>query len=370
MILSGNTIYGTASGWQWGVSVHWTDPGTLFAVSTDGAVFTGLYTFPRPLDAPVPQGSLILSGNTLYGTAKNGGSSGEGAVFRVNTDGTEFTTLYGFTAINANANSDGAYPNAGLILSGNTLYGTAEFGGYWGWGSVFAVNTDGIGFTNLHSFTDVRSSTNSGGESPLAGLILSGNTLYGTAWLGGSSGNGTVFAVNTDGTGFMVLHSFSGFDDGSNPKGGLLLSGNTLYGTTAGGGNSGNGTLFAINTDGTDFRNLYSFSAVSSTTNSDGAHPAAGLILSGNTLYGTAQYGGAYGNGTIFSLSLGSASPPQLTLVPSGASIILAWPTNAAVFTLQSAPAMTSTFTNIPGATSPYTNALTAGQQFFRLISN
>src|SRR2546428_10366169 len=61
--------------------------------------------------------------------------------------------------------------------------------------SVFAVNTDGTGFANLHSFNP---NLGSDGANPHAGLILSGNTLYGTAAGGGSAGNGTVFAVNTD----------------------------------------------------------------------------------------------------------------------------------------------------------------------------
>src|SRR5207247_2471060 len=96
-----------------------------------------------------------------------------------------FTTLHSFTAINLNdnSNSDGANPIAGLLLSGNTLYGTAKFGGGSGDGTVFAVNTDGTGFTNLYSFTGGTK-----GAHPVAGLILSGNTLYGTAGSGGSSG--------------------------------------------------------------------------------------------------------------------------------------------------------------------------------------
>src|SRR5436309_2733456 len=78
-----------------------------------------------------------------------------GAVFKVTTNGTGFTNLYSFTATDAypHTNSDGAHPQAGLILSSNTLYGTAALGGSSGNGSVFAVNTDGTGFTNLHSFT-------------------------------------------------------------------------------------------------------------------------------------------------------------------------------------------------------------------------
>src|SRR5260221_719934 len=171
-------------------------------------------------------------------------------------------------------NSDGAGSRTALIsnLSGHTLYGTATGGGSSGNGTVFAVNTDGTGFTNLHSFTassgtDYANCTNSDGSHPYAGLVLSGNTLYGTTSGGGSSGDGTVFGVNTDGTGFTNLHGFSGRygnhnadytnSDGGNPFGGLVLSGQTLYGTAVGGGSSGGGTVFALNMDGTGFTNLH-----------------------------------------------------------------------------------------------------------------
>ena len=89
--------------------------------------FTNLHSFiGQPSDGDFPDAGLILSGNTLYGTASGGGSSGNGTVFAVNTDGTSFTTLYSFTALVSGTNSDGAGPVAGLILSGNTLYGTID----------------------------------------------------------------------------------------------------------------------------------------------------------------------------------------------------------------------------------------------------
>src|ERR1035437_8826589 len=84
----------------------------------------------------------------------------------------------------------------------------------------------------LYSFPETSgpTSTNSDGTRPLAGLILSGTTLYGTATYGGSSGYGTVFAVNTFGGGFTTLHTFAGEpSDGAWPQAGLILSGNTLY---------------------------------------------------------------------------------------------------------------------------------------------
>jgi uncharacterized repeat protein (TIGR03803 family) len=144
----------------------------------------------------------------------------------------------------------------------------------------------------------------------VAGLILAGNVLYGTAQYGGSSGNGTVFALNTDGTGFTNLYSFSTTDtngcngDGANPEAGLILSGNTLYGTANLGGNSDSGTVFSVQTNGSGFAAFSSFSTTDTNGfNSDGANPQAGLVLSGNTLYGTATYGGSSGNGTVFASS-------------------------------------------------------------------
>src|SRR6266404_3166504 len=238
-----------------------------------------------------------------------------------------FTTLHSFTASITNSsgvytNSDGANPRTGLILAGNTLYGTAEDGGSSGRGTLFAFNPDGTGFTNLYSFTATSGSggyygTNSEGAIP-NGLVLSNNTLYGTASQGGGSGYGTVFAVNTDGSGFTNLHDFTGAG-GGHPYAGLILAGNTLYGTAEIGG--GGGTVFALGTDGTGFTNLHSFTG-------DGTHPYPGLTLSGNTLYGTAYRGGSSGSGTIFSLSF----RPQLSITPSGTNVVLSWPISYAGF--------------------------------------
>ena len=364
LILSGNTLYGTAeAGGSWGA-------GTVFAVNTDGTGFTNLDNFTDGSDGANPLAGLILSGNTLYGTAQLGGSSGNGTVFAVNTNGTGFTNLHSFTLGSGSypniTNSDGAYPYAELILSGNTLYGTALHGGSSGVGTVFAVNTNGTGFTNLHSFTG-----GSGGAIPWAGgLILSGNTLYGTAYQGGSSGNGTVFAVNTDGTGFTNVHSFTGGSGGANPYDSLILSGNTLYGTVYGTANrgvsSGNGTVFAVNTDGTSFTNLHSLNG-----GSDGANPVAGLILSGNTLYGTALNGGSSYLGTVFALSL----VPTLGIVQAGNQVVLSWPTWAPNFTLQSttnlvSPAVWNTVSPAPvivNGNNTVTNPISGSQKFYRL---
>ena len=82
----------------------------------------------------------MLSGNTLYGTAQFGGNAGEGSVFRVNTDGTRFTNLYDFSPVVAYKNGDGVQPNATLVLAGSTLYGTASQGGSASYGTLFAID--------------------------------------------------------------------------------------------------------------------------------------------------------------------------------------------------------------------------------------
>ena len=233
--------------------------------------FTNLHNFAGPPnEGNFPRSGVILSGSKLYGTTAAGGSSDRGTLFSVNRDGTGFTNLHSFTT------TTGYNPDT-VISSGDTLYGTARFGGSAHSGTLFAVKTNGTGFTVLHHFAAStpgpddpwNSPTNNEGANPF-GLILAGNTLYGTASGGGSSGQGTVFKLNTNGTGFTTLHSFApvymGFpttnSEGTTPSS-VILSGNTLYGVTARGGSAGNGTLFAVNTDGTGFTNLHHFSGSS-----------------------------------------------------------------------------------------------------------
>ncbi len=200
-------------------------------------------------------------------------------------------------------------------------------------------------------------------------MILSGNTLYGTTVWGGIGNNGAIFSVNTDSTGFAPLHSFNG-SDGSFVHAELVLSGNTLYGTAIAGGVSDFGTVFAINTDGTGFTNLYNF-----TGGSDGGNPAEdGLLLSGNTFYGTTG-GGSFSYGTVFSFSFA----PQLTIILSGTNVILSWPNSLdgfgyAGFTLQStanlSPAAWNTVFPAPvvmNGLNIVTNAISGTQQFYRL---
>ena len=123
--------------------------------------------------------------------------------------------------------------------------------------------------------------------------------------------------------------------------------------------------MFQINTNGTGFTTLYAF-----TGGTDGGQPWGGLVMSGNTLYGTTYYGGS-GSGTVFSLFLPG---PQLAIVRAGTNVLLSWSANATGFVLQSTPSLApTTWTNI--ATNPpivngrytVTNAITGSRKFYRL---
>jgi uncharacterized repeat protein (TIGR03803 family) len=313
LVLSSNRLYGVMSaGGLYG-------SGTIFTVNTDGSGFTNLHYFgPVAMmwytnaDGATPVSRLVLAGQTLYGAAASGGTNPMGgALFRINTDGSGFTNLQSFGGA-ANA---GVHPN-GLVLSGSTLYGAAEYGGSNYNGTIFKLNTDGSGFAAIHHFSpsgydSSLGTTNADGVSPMAALTLGGDDLvgrilYGTASQGGGGG-GTVFKLNTNGSGFTVLHYFTN-TDGSTPEGELLLAGNTLYGTTYSGGSAGEGAVFKVNTDGSGFATLYSFSAANydsgyNLTNSDGAKPSSGLCWSGGLLYGATQSGGTGGSGTVFAVS-------------------------------------------------------------------
>jgi uncharacterized repeat protein (TIGR03803 family) len=223
-------------------------------------------------------------------------------VFKVDTSGRE-TVLYTFTGL-----YDGAFPYAGLIMdAGGSLYGTTSSGGFPPYtGLVFKLDKSGHE-TVLYYFLN-----RGDGDYPLAGVIMDANgNLYGTTYYGGASGAGTVFKLDTTGT-ETVLYSFTGGADGSNPVAGVIMDteGN-LYGTTEFGGTSPNcgslgcGVVFKLDTNNNKETVLHTFG----NGKGEGANPTAGLVLDAKgNLYGTTEYGGGGSNGAGMVFKLDTAN--------------------------------------------------------------
>ena len=223
-----------------------------------GQTYTPLYSFSGP-DGKAPCGTLTLSadGSTLFGTTQDGGTSGYGTVFSIATTGGTPTTLVSFNIANGE-------PEGSLALSGTTLYGTTSHGRT---GEVFSLATSGGGATALLSLTAPR-----GQGIGVSSLTLSadGSTLYGMLNVGGTYGDGTIFSVATTGGTPKTLFSFNS-TDGESGGGGLTLSGSTLYGMTTYSGTNGvayggYGTIFSIATTGGALTTLLSFNSTDGAT--------------------------------------------------------------------------------------------------------
>jgi uncharacterized repeat protein (TIGR03803 family) len=250
-------------------------------------------------NSPIAGLTLDATGN-LYGTTQGGGASNRGTVFRLSDNGAggyAHTTLFSFSGAN------GAYPIARLTLdAAGNLYGTTHEGGASNRGTVFRLSGDGSGgysHTTLFSFSTVN------GAYPAAGLTYDAQgNLYGTTQFGGDSGQGTVFRLSDNGAGgyaHTTLFSFNG-SNGGNPLANVSIdAAGNLYGTT---GNSagGYGTVFRLSDNGVGG---YTHSTLLSFNAANGLAPASSLTLDGmGNLYGTTQYGvGAQGRGTVYRLS-------------------------------------------------------------------
>ena len=259
--------------------------------------------------APAIIGALIvLLANGLAAQENNAKPSG--AAGRAEGDQFHYQILHHFTG----GAKDGANPILGtLTRSGSTLYGMTSRGGGNNIGTVFKVNSDGSGFAVLHAFT----SSSSDGSRPYGSLLLSGSSLYGMAASENTPDSGTIFRIETDGSGFRVLRTFTG-NEGKWPYDTLIQSGAQFYGmTTYGAGpGDGGGSIFRINTDGTGLQLLHTFTRGAG----DGWAPHGSLLLVGLTLYGTTLFGGPADAGTIFRLNLDGTGFKLMHTFAGGAS--------------------------------------------------
>ena len=209
--------------------------GSVFQISTNG-VLNILYSFNGLNDGRNPQAGLVQgSDGFFYGTTAEGGTNDFlGTVFKISANGA-LTSLHSFTG-----GTDGAIPQAGLVqASDGYLYGTTEyngrsfggsplgFPGYFGYGTVFKISTNGA-LTTLYAFGTLTNGSGGPlvGANPTAALVQgSDGSFYGTTfgynqYVGVFTGYGTVFNISANGA-FTILYSFTGGNDGANPTAAL-----------------------------------------------------------------------------------------------------------------------------------------------------
>jgi uncharacterized repeat protein (TIGR03803 family) len=269
--------------------------GVVFKVNHDGTGFLIIHQFAGGAqDGAEPKAGLIFGQDgKLYGTTTQGGTNGVGTVFVIGTDGNGFQVLHSFTSA-----TDGDTPSANLVQGADGfLYGTAMFSGPNFDGTLFRMATDGSQFYEMHSF-----SAGLDGSNPVGLSQGSDGNLYGVANLGGTNSDGVVYRVAPNDGHFQVVHSFVG-TDGNDPVGGVFqATDGNLYGTTSDFASisGGNGTIFEVAPDGSNFNTLHSF------TGPDGLMPDSALVegTDGN-LYGTATMGGTNNVGTVFDIAQG-----------------------------------------------------------------
>jgi uncharacterized repeat protein (TIGR03803 family) len=309
--------YGTTSGGP-------NNSGTVYEVSP-ATGYHLLYVFhSKPgTDGRLPQGNLVFdSAGNLYGTTVYGGANGKacgnqgcGVVFELSPSlngglWTE-TVLYSFCSqVNC---SDGANPQAGVIFdSTGNLYGTTAAGGLASNvdGTVFELSPGQSSWTEsvIHEFAGQG---NGDGSNPEAGLIFdAAGNLYGTTTGGGQNTDGTVFQLSPVAGGWVenILYAFRTMQDGDSPESGVIFdSVGNIYGTTAWGSSGIQGTVYELSPDGSGGwieTILHKFEG-----GNDGYDAKAGVVfdLSGN-LYGTTVGGGSnscggYGCGTVYKLT-------------------------------------------------------------------
>jgi uncharacterized repeat protein (TIGR03803 family) len=288
--------------------------GTIFSLKAKTDAETVLYSFLQqdPTEGYKPNGPLTLdSAGKLYGTTAAGGTDGFGTAFTLDPTSQAKTVLWGFRA----GQNDGAYPGSPLLRDAQgDLFGTTENGGPAETGTVFEIKAGTSTATVIATFGDPATGA---AADPTGQLAMDANgNLYGTSQAGGTDHRGTVWevpAANSASPGAVtVLHDFAGQPgDGTGPVGGVVLDATQtiLYGTTEYGGTNGTGTVFSVATDGSASNMVYAFGTASS---NDGALPMAPLVMgSKGMLYGTTDQGGA-GYGTVFSVDPASGAEKLL----------------------------------------------------------
>jgi uncharacterized repeat protein (TIGR03803 family) len=182
LIQVGSKLYGTTT--RGGAA----NSGTIFSYDLNTSALNYLYSFGGgTTDGASPHGNLALVGNVLYGITQTGGSANDGVAFRFDTATSNYSVLHSFLG----GTADGASPSGGMAAVGSLLYGTAKSGGTAGDGILYSIDPTTSAYNVVYNFTGSPND----GATPASDLTAVGNTLLGTTSDGGANIAGTLFAI-------------------------------------------------------------------------------------------------------------------------------------------------------------------------------
>jgi uncharacterized repeat protein (TIGR03803 family) len=269
------------------------DSGAVWELAKGSGTITTLAPFKRT-NGDEPYGGATLDANgDLFGTTIGGGNPGGGGAGVVWELAKGSSTIMALAAFNLSSQS--VYGGATLDANGN-LFGTTGLGGTNNMGSVWELAP------GSHTITTLASFDGTDGNLPHAGATLDANgDLFGTASFGGANNMGTVWELAKGSSTITALASFNE-PNGQQPLGGVTFDANgNLYGTTAFGGANSTGAVWELAKGSGAITALASFDSTAGGNGGDSK--AAVTIGADGNLYGTADGGGAHGQGTVWKLT-------------------------------------------------------------------
>jgi uncharacterized repeat protein (TIGR03803 family) len=330
--------------------------GSIYRLNRDGTDFTILHDFTIG-DGWEPLSLIEGNDGKLYGLTDAGGAASVGTLFALDTDGENFTVVRSFGV----PDGDGSHPKQLIEGRDGNLYGITLDGGAHGVvysGTLFKTRKDGSQYSILHSF-QYNAFTTTDGSIPEGLTQETDGRIYGVTRQGGLYSNGTIFSVETNGANYRIIQTF--FNDAGYHFSGLVEGPDgTLYGTTS----TGAGSVYKINKDGSGYAVLYS-----PTSPTTWPYGVESLVLDANgVIFGLGS--GSQSLGGVFSLNpIMDVTPPQLSIIPGAGTVTILWSPATPGFVLQQNDTLNlPTWTSAPsGATNPVTLPAGMAQRWFRV---
>ncbi len=307
---SNRSLWFGLDGWLYGTLPDAPVVGSIYRIRPDGSEWSLLVDFASNGGGECTPGPLTQAADgMLFGSAWTRNSPRQCVLFSIRPDGTNYRIVSTFSAGLPIISPTDPVPQVWLTPGADGfLYGALSRTAAAGDEAIFRVRFDGTGFRLIHSFSGgVQDGQKPAGEL----LLLPGGTLTGVTTKGGRANLGVVFQCQTDGSAYQIVHSFSGGSDGGSPPSGMTFSSDgTYYGT------AGDGALYRIRPDGSGYGNLWP----DDRRPEEGKQPTTSLTTHTNGfLYGTTSGGGNWGVGAIYRIKSDG----------SGYQTVYSFPTNS-----------------------------------------